>query len=84
MSVAGVANSATGTLLANTVINAFKGHDKKAATKGDIKILAQQLMGRYHKVKNLPLNAFGHYPYYDMVSGEIVYLQTEFLSKHEI
>ena len=78
MSLAGVGNAAAGTFIANTVINALKGEDKKAATKGDIKILAEQLMGRYHKVNNLPLNTFGHYPYYDIVNGEIVYLQNEF------
>ena len=56
----------------------FKGEDKKTATKGDIKLLVEQLMGKYHKVNNLPLNAFGHCPYYDLVNGEIVYLKTEY------
>ena len=73
MSLAGVGNSTAGTIFANKLQNAFTPLENKPATKGDLNILANKIIKRYHKVNNLPTRSDGALPYFDMETNEIVY-----------
>lgn len=75
MSLAGVGNATTGALLADGLKALFTSADNTAATKGDLKLLTEKLLGRYHLVKNIPLNINGEQPYYDMVNKVVVYFK---------
>jgi len=71
--MAGVGNATAGYLIAEGVIALLKKEDNKAATKGDLKLLTEKLLGRYHLVKNFSPNINGELPYFDLVTQEIVY-----------
>jgi hypothetical protein len=73
MSMAGVANATTGVFIADGLKTLLTKADNKPATKGDLKLLTERLLGRYHLVKNLPCNIIGEYPYYDLLERNIVY-----------
>ncbi len=73
MSVAGVGNAALGTLAADGVKSIGTKQENKAATKGDIAILTNKIIQRYHKIKNLPPKINGSIPYFDMETKMIVY-----------
>ncbi|WP_111681985.1 hypothetical protein [Winogradskyella tangerina] len=77
VSVAGVTNAATGSLIADGIKALATKKENRPATKGDLNLMIEKFLGRYHLVKNLPANAFGQYPYYDIITNEIVYLQNE-------
>lgn len=74
MSIAGVGNAAAGTLAVDLVKNLLTKESSKPATKGDIKALIGKLQGRYHLVKNMPIDKFGRYAYFDMTNNVVVYL----------
>jgi hypothetical protein len=71
VSVTGIANSAIG--IAELTINVLTLEENKPATKGDIMKLATNLK-RIHKIKNLPPNKIGQYPYFDLNEFTLVYL----------
>jgi len=73
MSLAGTGNALAGSLLAEGIINMFKAEQNKAATKGDLLGILQEIKGRYHPINNLPLNQSGQKPYYDIITQEVVY-----------
>ena len=80
MSLAGTGNALAGSLLAEGIINMFKAEQNKAATKGDLLGLLQEIKGRYHPINNLPLNQSGRKAYYDIITQEVVYLKTSLFS----
>jgi len=73
MSVAGTANAAAGSLLADGVKNIMTPLHSKNATKGDLENLRKQLISRYHRISNLAPRSDGAKPYFDMNTGEVVY-----------
>lgn len=74
ISTAGVANSAIGTGIVELAKNIFTAEENKPATKGDILKLGASLK-RYHQIKNLPPNAMGQFPYFDLHTNEVIYLR---------
>lgn len=75
MSFVGVGNATAGIVIANTLESVFTIEENKAATKGDLKIVIENILGRYHLVKNSLPNVNGEYLYYDLVNQEIVYFK---------
>lgn len=75
MSLAGVGNATAGTLAADAIKSLLTKESNKPATKGDLTQLLEKLNNRYHLVSNMPPNALGQYPYFDMVEGVIVYMR---------
>ena len=74
MSFAGVGNSLGGNLAAQGLISVFTKDENKPATKGDVLNLAASLK-RYHKIKNIPPNSMGQFPYFDLHTNRVVYLR---------
>jgi len=72
MSFAGIGNAAAGTALVDTVKNIFTQEHNKPATKGDLLKLVNHL-NRYQRIKDLEPNMFGHYPYLDLETGNVIY-----------
>ncbi|MEH1009198.1 hypothetical protein VDP25_15775 [Winogradskyella sp. ECml5-4] len=72
MSLAGVGNAAAGSLAAQGLKHVLTAPQNRPATKADIENIASKLK-RYHKVKNLPANAQGALPYFDIETKEIKY-----------
>ncbi|WP_458626000.1 hypothetical protein [Winogradskyella sp. PC D3.3] len=75
MSLGGVGNATAGTLAADAIKSLLTKASNKPATKGDLSQLVEKLNGRYHLVKNMNPNAFGQYPYFDLIEGVVVYLK---------
>jgi len=74
MSLAGVGNAALGSLSAEVFKNAFISKENKPATKKDIAELKKSLQ-RYHPVKNLPIDIYQGYPFFDILEGKIKYFK---------
>ncbi len=74
MSLSGVGNAAVGSLLADSIISTFTPDRNKASTKGDIFDLLEKLNSRYLLVNNMSQDNFGRHPYYDLTTGNIIYL----------
>lgn len=72
MSLAGVGNSAAGTLVVGVLKNVFTKDENKPATRKDLKELTSKLE-RYQEIKNLTNDTFGKRPYYDTIQRIIVY-----------
>ncbi|WP_274475380.1 hypothetical protein [Mangrovimonas aestuarii] len=73
VTLAGVGNSAFGTLAADAAKHIFTAEKNRPATKGDLADLKSTILSRYHLVKNFqPRN--GSYPYFDIETNEVVYL----------
>ncbi len=72
MSLAGVGNSAAGTLVVGVLKNVFTKDENKPATRKDLKELTSKLE-RYQEIKNLRNDTFGKRPYYDTIQRIIVY-----------
>ena len=81
MSYAGTGNAVAGSLLADGIKNMFTAEQNKAATKGDLKKLLDELQKRYHPIKNMPTNQMGQEPYYDINTQQVVYLKTSLFSE---
>ncbi|SDH29973.1 hypothetical protein [Winogradskyella thalassocola] len=76
MSLPGVGNAAVGILAVDILKNIITKESNKPATKGDLTQLIENLNRRYHLIKNMAPNAFGQYPYFDLVEGVVVYLRS--------
>ena len=63
-----------GNLIADGIKTLLTVEDNKTATKGDLKKLTEQLVGRYHIINNLMPRNDGALPYYDMKTNMVVYL----------
>ncbi|WP_435133036.1 hypothetical protein [Formosa sp. A9] len=74
VSAPGVINSALGTAAVDGLKAVFTPEKQKHATKGDLDVLASKITGRYHLVKNMKALADGRKPFYDMETGQVVYL----------
>lgn len=71
-----ISNAAIGTATVDTISYGLKkllAPNTLPATKGDLKLLTEKILGRYHLVKNLPSNINGESPYFDIVSQALVY-----------
>lgn len=75
MSAIGIGNAAVGTLAADALKSFLTTESNKAATKGDLKVLSDKLINRYHRVNNRSARQDGALPYFDMNTGDIVYLK---------
>ena len=73
MSMAGVGNVVAGNLVADVAKSLFTTKKNQAATKGDLEDLKLILKGRYFLAKNIPRDAYGRLPYYDLKTGKIIY-----------
>jgi len=74
MSLAGTGNAMAGALAADGIKALFTPISSKPATKGDLEKLKNQIVNRYHKITNLQQRNDGALPYFDMDTGEVVYL----------
>ncbi|WP_405293758.1 hypothetical protein [Algibacter sp. Ld11] len=74
MSLAGAGNAAAGSLLADGLKSMLTPIENKPATKGDLENLKKQLLNRYYKINNLAPRHDGALPYFDMDTGDVVYL----------
>ena len=74
MSVAGVANSATGTYIIQLLTNLLTKFENKSATKGDIQELKNLMRQRYFQIHNMDRRYDGALPYFDMATSSLVYL----------
>ena len=75
MSMAGIGNAATGAALVELGKNILTSPDNKPATKKDINELRSLINGgRFLPVKNIPKDSYGRIPYYDVETGDVVYL----------
>lgn len=77
MSLAGVGNAAAGTLAVNLATHLFTKEDNKPATKKDIKDIKNLLVTRYHEIKNMKPVSNGLFPFYDIQTKQIVYLNNK-------
>ena len=76
INLSSISNAAIGAVTADTIsygLKKFLAPNALPATKGDLKLLTEKLLGRYHLVKNLPSNMKGESPYFDMVTQVIIY-----------
>lgn len=75
MSMAGIGNAATGAALVEISKNILTSRENKAATKKDINELKALITrGRFLHVNNIPIDIHGRKPYYDVETGNVVYL----------
>lgn len=74
MSLAGVGNAATGVAVVEIAKNLFTSAENKPVTKKDLQELKAFIKGRYLLVNNAKKEAYGRFPYYDVVTGNVVYL----------
>ena len=74
MSLAGVGNATAGSLAADMLKGLLTKGENKPVTKGDLQHLVNTLKGRYHLIKNIPVNNFGEIPHYDIETKMVVYL----------
>ena len=73
MSLAGVGNAAVGVAAVDIIKNVFTPNEKKPATKKDIAELKALIKGRYLPVKNIEKDIYGRLPYYEVITGNVVY-----------
>lgn len=75
MSFAGFGNAAAGVVAVEIVKVLFTPEQNKPATKKDIEELKAMINGgRYFPVNNVSLDGFGRSPYYDVKTGNIIFL----------
>ncbi|MDO7174261.1 hypothetical protein [Mariniflexile sp. AS56] len=75
MSFAGIGNAAAGTAVVDTLKHVFASPENKPATKKDIQELKALMLNRYLPVNNAGKDAYGRSPFYDVETGNVVYLQ---------
>lgn len=73
MSLAGVGNAAAGVAAVELAKTMFTPEGNKPATKKDIQELKAMIRSRYLFVKNLRRDSSGRKPYYDVLTGNVVY-----------
>jgi len=74
MSLAGVGNAATGVAVVELAKNLLTSAENKPVTKKDFKELKAFIKGRYLLINNAEKDFYGRFPYYDVVTGNVVYL----------
>ncbi|MUH34570.1 hypothetical protein D9O36_01840 [Zobellia amurskyensis] len=74
MSLAGVGNAATGVAVVELAKTILTSAENKPATKRDIQELKTLIKSQYLPIKNLGKDATGRTPYYDVLTGNLVYL----------
>jgi len=74
MSFAAVGNAAAGVAAVEVAKSIFTPEDNKPATKKDIKEIKSLIADRYLPINNLNKDTMGRRPFYDVESGNIVYL----------
>ncbi|WP_149277662.1 hypothetical protein [Pareuzebyella sediminis] len=74
MSLAGVGNAATGVAVAEVAKRLLTAEENRPATKKDIQELKALLKSRYLLIRNLKRDNMGRNPYYDVLTGNLVYL----------
>jgi hypothetical protein len=75
MSLAGVGNAAAGIAVVEATKYLLTSPENKPATKKDIQEIKALLTQQYLPVNNLAMNYFGQYPFYEVETGNIVYLK---------
>jgi hypothetical protein len=75
MSLAGVGNAVVGITAVEVAKSIFTPLDKKPATKKDIEELKAFIKRRYLLINNLKKDVMGRCPYYDVETGNVVYLR---------
>ena len=75
VSLAGIGNAAGGTIAADALKSIVTSFDDKPATKGDLKKLKEQILGRYHIINNLAPRYDGALAYYDMETNMVIYFK---------
>jgi len=83
MSLSGIANAAVGSLLADGLKSAFTSNNSELVTKADISNLLEKLNSRYLLVNNMDQDNLGRYPYYDLITGDIIYLRINSISRQK-
>ena len=71
--MAGVGNALVGNAALEIAKELLTPKKNKTATKGDLEELMLNLKGRYFLAKNIPKDANGRQPYYDLKTGNIIY-----------
>ncbi len=74
MSWAGVGNAAAGTGVIEAAKRLLTSAENQPATKKDIQEIKEFIKGRYLRVNNSAKDAFGRSPYYDVETGNVVFL----------
>ncbi|MDH7914267.1 hypothetical protein QGM60_16010 [Winogradskyella sp. SYSU M77433] len=75
ITTAGIANAALGFGAATLTQHLFTPKHQKNATKEDIQKLSSLIKGqRYFLVNNLPIDQFRRKPFYDIETGNVIYL----------
>lgn len=74
MSISGVGNAAAGNLIASGLKSFLTPNQNKPATKGDIDNLISLFNKRYLPIENIAVNQFGQFPFYDVQTKSVVYL----------
>ena len=69
-----IGNAALGVTAFETAKSLFTPTENKAATKKDLQELKSFMRGRYLPVNNIPKDNNGNFPYYDVETGDIVFL----------
>ena len=78
MSIAGVGNAATGTLIADglkEIVKAFQPEENKPVTKKDFQELKTLFKDRYFLIQNMERRYDGYLPYFDMTTNSLIYLR---------
>lgn len=73
-----ISNAAIGAATADVALFAAKklfAPNTLPATKGDIKLLTEKLVNKYHLIKNLSKNIEGESPYFDIDNQVVVYFK---------
>ena len=75
VTLAGVTEATTGSLIADSLKALVTKEENKGATKKDLRELKSFIAGaRYLPITNINPNQFGRRPYYDIETQEVVYL----------
>jgi len=69
-----IGNAALGVTAFETVKNLFTPTENKAVTKKDLQELKSFIIGRYLPIHNIAKDNNGNFPYYDVETGNVVYL----------
>jgi len=78
INVSSISNVVIGSAAADTISYGLKkllAPNTLPATKGDLNLLTEKILGRYHLIKNLPQNSNREFPYFDIENQEVVYLK---------
>jgi hypothetical protein len=74
ISLASVGNTVVGVAVVEATKYLLTAPENKPATKKDIQELKALIKGHYLPIKNMDKNAFGQSPFYDVETGNVVFL----------